>query len=170
MDTRFFPVCHTTHHHTHRTPHHNNTQQHNTRRQTDRDRGKQEEGKTRDERRQDERQGKARRETREEKRRDKMKGNRREIRLWLSGFFLFNITRPSNNFEFSKFPVRLPTPNTIFFPVIFCSCDYILKLFGNHFGNHFGTHGTRGFTARGQNYEESSRIWRPARRATHQEK
>ena len=43
----------------------------------------------------------------DEKRRDKMKENRREIRLWLSGFF-FKITRPSNNFEFSKLPVTNP--------------------------------------------------------------
>ena len=66
---------------------------------------------------QDERQEKTRRKTKEEKRRDKMKENRREIRLWLS-VFLFKITRPSNNFEFSKLP--LPTLQAlIIFPEIF---------------------------------------------------
>ena len=49
----------------------------------------------------------------DEKRRDKMKENRREIRLWLSGFF-FKITRPANNFEFSKLP--LPTLKEFYFP------------------------------------------------------
>ena len=104
LHTGVFPVCHTTHH-THNTPQHtpqhipqhhntqnNNTELHTTThgdRQTETEKTR--ESKTRDERKQ-------------EKRRDKMKENRRETRLWLSGFFLFlfRISGPSNNFEFSK--------------------------------------------------------------------
>ena len=77
---------------------------------------------------------------------------RKKIRWCDAPFFFSCLTCPV--FFFSKLPdpriisnfqnYRLPTPNTIFFPVIFCLCDCKLKLFSNYFGSHFGRHGKAG--------------------------
>ena len=55
-------------------------------------------------------------------------------------FFCQKIADPRIISNFQTY--RLPTPNTIFFPVIFCLYDCKLKLFSNYFGNHFRFHGT----------------------------
>ena len=118
------PNTHNTHT-THTT--HTNTQQHT---KTEKSGQKEREEEIKDER-QEKATRKTRWKTRRGRREDKMKDKTREdqeiqtrsrwnvVWLWLF-LFLFKITRPSNNFEFSKLPVTNPEHD--FLPGIFFVC------------------------------------------------
>ena len=77
---------------------------------------------------------------RQDERKDKRRS--REIRCVMCVVVCFFSKLPDPRIISNFQNYQLPTPNTIFFQVIFCLCDDILKLFSNYFGNHFGTHGS----------------------------
>ena len=69
----------------------------------------------------------------EDGRQEKIREKTRREKKQDNCVFFFKITRPSNNFEFSKLP--LPTLKAF-------SCDCKLKLFLNYLGIHFRRHGS----------------------------